>query len=154
VSPVGDDVREERARAAAIVQVQLVEYSALRTELLVRSSQKYQQLTLAGGVAALLTGFAGTGPVSAGVAYTLAGVIGVVGGAAWFDAGRAIGRLSRRLAQIEHEVNLVMQDTYAVQDLLDTRELLRWELAYQDRGRLGRLLYGPGQPPATPRPQR
>ncbi len=150
MNPAGDDVRGDRA--AAIVQVQLAEYAALRTELLARSSQKYTQLTLAGSVAALLTGFAGTGPVSAGVAYTVAGVIGVVGGAAWCDAGRHIGRMSRRLAQVEHEVNVVMQDAWSVDGLLATSELLRWELGYQDRGRLGRLIYGPGQLPATPRP--
>lgn len=42
-----------------------------------------------------------------------------------------------------------MNRAWNAQDLLGSPELLRWELRYQDRRGLGRLLCGPGAIPTT-----
>jgi hypothetical protein len=128
------DAAAQKAGFDAILALRTLEYGTLRTEILARSNAKSQQFTVVVAVSALLAGLASGETVSAW-GFVLAAGVSLLGLASWFDASRSIGRLSRRLALIECEINTLMA-VYGAGDVL------HWEIPQQQRGWFKRLVFG------------
>jgi hypothetical protein len=140
------------------LQTRGLEYQTLRAEILQRSDYRNQTLVLASGAAAFVAGFAPKdGAVPIGVVYTSAIVLLCLGVGSWFDAGRAMGKASARVAIVEDEINRAFHPATDGQP-----EVLEWELSFQERRTLfARLsqgngwdprLHRSGSEPGSPRP--
>jgi len=119
-----------------------LEYNSLRQEISGRMNSRYQTLTLLAATAGVIIGFA---PEKSGFpkewVYGLGLGLFLVGLFAWLHAGWSIGSLSKQVAQLEADINLVASETS--QTVLD---LLTWEKSRQNR-KWRAILFGPGQPP-------
>src|SRR4051794_6668505 len=89
----------------SVVNVLSLEYQTLRSELLTRAAFRYQMLTIAPATVAIAASLAGRGTVPAWVIGVLVFVALLASTAAWWDAGRIIGRLSTQIAYIEKKIN-------------------------------------------------
>ena len=108
-----------------VVDVLGMEYSALRADIVHRSSVRFSMLPVGLGVFAL---FAALVEVSKSIPdwllWSILGLYLLISLASWWNAGRSIGRLSNRLVELESEINRLMGSK---------EPLLRWEADEQRR---------------------
>jgi hypothetical protein len=127
-----------------MLQALSLEYSTLRQELTTLMATRYQTLTVLGAAAALVLGFARDkgnlvperAVVAIGSALFLLGLV------TWLHAGRRVGTLSKRIAQLEEDINAVASIGTG-----SGLKLMRWEKDHQSRRGLDRLFLGPGTTP-------
>jgi len=120
------------------VQILSLEYEALRADILMRASARYQFLGFTTAAAAILATAAGSRSLGAGVwiLVVLAAGIFMFGFASFWYLGSYVAVLSERVAEIESRINeLVPVDP-------SHRQLLSWESDNQRRTRVDRWLMG------------
>jgi fatty acid desaturase len=121
-----------------LIQVLSLEYQALRDEMMVRTSGRFQFFGLMTTAAALLV--AGLGNLASGpgiwVSGALAMAVFVLGLIFFFTLGHHIVQLSARIAQIERKINALLPSQP------DGQGVLSWESEHQQRGLLSGIVYG------------
>jgi hypothetical protein len=134
----------ERDRA---LQVLALEYQALRAEILMQASARYQFLGFLTAAAALLATGIGRSFLGLGT-WVLAGLAGgvfVFGVICFRMLGQEITRISARVAEIENRINGLVPAQPG------TRSFMSWESDHQNRTRLERLVLALGfSPKAKP----
>jgi hypothetical protein len=120
------------------VQVLSLEYQALRAEILVLTSSRYQFLGFTTAAGAILA--TGAGHLFSGLGgwllVALGGGIFVFGVAYFYYLGRGIASLSAQIADIENRINNLVPANPG------DRALLSWESGHQNRSFLQRWVYG------------
>lgn len=126
-----------------------LEYNSLRQEITSRMGHRSQTLTVLVAAAGLFLSFApNNSDLSTGTVQLITGVLVGVGVVAWFHAGWSVGRMSRRVAQLESDIN------YVVDKSSGASALLRWDTDRQKRGWLGFvswMAFGPAAQPTSNR---
>lgn len=120
----GDATRELKLQALSL------EYNSLRQEIVMRMDRRYQTVTLLGAAAALVFGFAPKDSnLPAWMVYAVSVVLLAAGIGSWWHSGRSVGKLSQRVAWLEHDINQVVNLTAAESN----SGALRWESDQQGR---------------------
>jgi hypothetical protein len=119
-----------------------LEYSTLRTEMLDRMTRRAQTVSVLAVAAALIAGFGvDATAISAKEARWLFWVLVVLAVGKWVRDGWTLGKLSRHVAQVEHDINDVLAWSF------EASSVMRWETSRQKRTVLSWPLFGPrGQP--------
>jgi len=100
------------------IQILIKEYDTLRAEILQRTGQRFAFLTLFGAVGAY-SFFVATSLNSYQILVLIISAFVLLG--VWFQLGNLIARCSRRIAEIEEEINAMAG-----------QKLLKWE--HEKRG--------------------
>ena len=119
-----------------VIDVLALEYSGLRAEILHRSGSRFSMLTLGVGVVPLLIALVENSddipwwPYGGALLGSYAAILFLY----WFYAGRAIGKMSAWVVELECRINRLAEGS---------GPLLKWEAtAQQRRGWLDRFLLG------------
>ncbi len=119
---MSDDSAENRDRLK--FEALSLEYNTLRQEIGGRIDRRHQTQAVLAVSGGLLAGFApGNSAVPQDLVVSLGGALIAIALISWLHSGRLIGQLSRRLAQLEWDINVVVNRSV-------TNHLLSWE---QDR---------------------
>lgn len=120
------------------VQILSLEYQALRDEMVMRLSSRYQFLGFTTTAAALLTAAGGTSPLGLNkwLISALAAGVFIFGLACFFILGRIVANLTVRIADIEQRINALGP----VQP--GEPALLSWVTEHEQRGPLKSINFG------------
>ena len=120
-----------------VIDVLGMEYAALRSDIIHRSSARLSILPIALSVFALLGALAQAlgSDIPAMAVWTISLIFLTISAWVWIDMGRSIGRVSSRLVEIEQEINRLMNYT--------DKPPLRMEIDEQRRrGAIEQLILG------------
>ena len=106
----------EQDRVKGIFDVLALEYNALRSDILHRSSARFSMLAVGLGVFAVLAALiqvmaqmGGFTPARVIIISLLAIAYLIIVAVAWFNAGRSIRNLSNHLVVLERQINSLMK---------------------------------------------